>query len=63
MQVVPGIKSNSIIMVSVLPMCVYLLALEQGKKIDGYATKNKFECNVVVATSFVEIECNHCWVG
>jgi pentatricopeptide repeat protein len=45
---VQGIKPNSITMVSVLPACADLLALEQGKQIHGYAIRSGFESDVVV---------------
>ena len=37
---VQGIKPNSFTMVSVLLACVFLLALEQGKKIHSYEIKS-----------------------
>jgi hypothetical protein len=43
-----GINPNSMTMVSVFSAHANLLALEQGKKIHGYAIIIGFECNVVV---------------
>jgi hypothetical protein len=46
---VQGIKPNSITMVSVLPVCADLLALEQGKQIHGYVIRSGFESDVLWA--------------
>jgi hypothetical protein len=51
-----GIKTNSINVVNVLPTCTYLLALEQGKWIHGYAIRIGLESNVVVGIGLVEME-------
>jgi pentatricopeptide repeat protein len=42
-----GIKPNYIIVISVLPTCAYLLALEQLKQIHGHAIRIGFEPNEV----------------
>jgi hypothetical protein len=52
---VQGIKPNSITIVSVLPACAHLLALEQGKQIHGYAIRSGFESDVVVGTGLVNM--------
>jgi pentatricopeptide repeat protein len=52
---VQGIKPNSVTMVSVLPACAELLALEQGKQIHGYVIRSGFESNVVVGTALVDM--------
>jgi hypothetical protein len=53
MQVL-GIKPNLIVAVSVLLACAYLLALEQCNQIHGYATRTRFESNVVVVVGLVD---------
>jgi pentatricopeptide repeat protein len=50
-----GIKPNSITMVSVLPACAHLLALEEGKQIHSYAIRSGFESDVAVGTGLVDM--------
>lgn len=52
---VQGIKPDSFALVSVLPACTHLLALEQGKQIHGVAIKTGFESDVVVGTGLVNL--------
>nr|ABR17838.1 unknown [Picea sitchensis] len=52
---VRGIKPNSITMVSVLPACAHLFALEQGQQIHGYAIRSGFESNDVVGNALVNM--------
>jgi pentatricopeptide repeat protein len=52
---VQDLKPNLITVVSVLPACAGLLAVEQGKQIHGYVIKNGFESNVVVSTGLVDM--------
>lgn len=40
-------------MITILLVCVDLLALEPGKKIHGYPIKNGFEYDVVVGTTLI----------
>lgn len=63
MQVL-GIKPNSITMLKVFPMFVYLLDLEQGKWIRGYVIRSGLESNVVVGDVMkgCVMECNHCYL-
>ena len=50
-----GIKPNSNIVVNVLSTCAYLLALDQGKSIYGYAMQIGFACNIIVGNCNVEM--------
>jgi pentatricopeptide repeat protein len=52
---VQGIKPNPITLISVLPACAKLLALQQGKQIHGYAVRRGFESDVVMGTGFVDM--------
>eukprot|EP01018_Ginkgo_biloba_P034994 Gb_38301 [translate_table: standard] len=50
-----GLKSDMVAMVSVLPACSDLAALQQGKMIHGCIVKSGFESNVVVGTALVDM--------
>jgi len=52
---VQGIKPSSITVVSVLPACAGLMALEQGKQIHGYVIRSGFEYDVIVGTALVNM--------
>eukprot|EP01018_Ginkgo_biloba_P031951 Gb_09797 [translate_table: standard] len=49
------IKPDSAIMVSVLPACAHLSALQQGEQIHGYILRSDFESDVVVATALMDM--------
>eukprot|EP01018_Ginkgo_biloba_P020813 Gb_00194 [translate_table: standard] len=48
-------KPNSATMVSVLPACAHLAALQQGKQIHGCIFRSGFESDVVVGTAVVDM--------
>ncbi|XP_057868728.2 pentatricopeptide repeat-containing protein At3g12770 [Cryptomeria japonica] len=50
-----GMKPNSVTVVSVLPACGYLGALQQGKSIHAYVLRNGFESEVSVCTTLVDM--------
>eukprot|EP01018_Ginkgo_biloba_P019587 Gb_24126 [translate_table: standard] len=50
-----GVKPDSVTMVSVLPACASLAALQQGKGIHGYVNKIGFDSDVVVGTSLIDM--------
>eukprot|EP01018_Ginkgo_biloba_P010846 Gb_36538 [translate_table: standard] len=49
------IKPDSVTMVSVLPACAQLLALQQGKQIHGYVIRSGFGLEVAVATALIDM--------
>eukprot|EP00253_Pinus_taeda_P013972 PITA_13972 len=54
-------KPNAITVVSALPVCADLLALEQGKQIHGYVIRSGFESDFVVGSGLVDMyaKCGH----
>lgn len=58
---VQGIKPVSINMITVLPVCADLLAVEQGKKIHGCVIGSGFESDVVLDTVLISMyaKCGH----
>eukprot|EP01018_Ginkgo_biloba_P030280 Gb_21441 [translate_table: standard] len=50
-----GVKPNSITVVSVLPACAHLAALEQGKQIHDYVNRNGLLSNVSVGNALVDM--------
>eukprot|EP01018_Ginkgo_biloba_P036700 Gb_40432 [translate_table: standard] len=50
-----GIKPNLVTLVSVLPACAHLTALQQGKWIHGCIIRSGFEWDVVVLTALVDM--------
>eukprot|EP01018_Ginkgo_biloba_P030846 Gb_06900 [translate_table: standard] len=50
-----GVKSNRITIVSVLPACADLGALQQGKELHNYIIKNGFDCHVFVMSALINM--------
>jgi pentatricopeptide repeat protein len=50
-----GVRPNSVTLVSVLPACAHLSALEQGRWIHAYAIRNGLECDVSVGNALVDM--------
>eukprot|EP01018_Ginkgo_biloba_P018799 Gb_11545 [translate_table: standard] len=49
------IKPDFVTMVSVLPACAQLSALQQGKRIHGYIIRNGFDLNIAVGNALVDM--------
>eukprot|EP01018_Ginkgo_biloba_P023373 Gb_39406 [translate_table: standard] len=50
-----GVKPNSVTMASVIPACVHLPALQQGKQIHAYIIRRGFESDIVLGTATVDM--------
>eukprot|EP01018_Ginkgo_biloba_P026951 Gb_35042 [translate_table: standard] len=49
------VKPNSVTMLSVLPACAQLGALQEGKRIHDYIIRNRFELDISVGNSLVDM--------
>eukprot|EP01018_Ginkgo_biloba_P031601 Gb_28200 [translate_table: standard] len=50
-----GVKPNSVSLVSVLPACAHLAALQQGREIHNYGIKSGFESDVLLANALIDM--------
>jgi pentatricopeptide repeat protein len=50
-----NLKPDSITMVSTLPACAFLSALQQGKRMHGYIIRSNFESDIVVCNSLIDM--------
>jgi pentatricopeptide repeat protein len=49
-----GFKLNTVTLSSILPTISYLSNLKGGKEIHAYAVRNKYDCNIYVATAIID---------
>eukprot|EP01018_Ginkgo_biloba_P020809 Gb_00201 [translate_table: standard] len=54
-MLLPGIKINSITMVSILLACAHLALFQKGKWIHGYIIRNGFELDVFVGAALIDM--------
>eukprot|EP01018_Ginkgo_biloba_P036669 Gb_31699 [translate_table: standard] len=50
-----GVKSNAVTILSVLPACTRLAALQQGKEIHNYIVRGAFESDVFVGNALIDM--------
>eukprot|EP01018_Ginkgo_biloba_P032700 Gb_11667 [translate_table: standard] len=50
-----NVKPNSVTMVSVLPVCTHLAALQKGKEIHNYIIKSGFESNLFIRNALIDM--------
>lgn len=54
-MLVANVTPNAVTVVSVLPACAIIAALQQGKCIHGYIVKNGFDSDVFVGTALIDM--------
>eukprot|EP01018_Ginkgo_biloba_P023741 Gb_23967 [translate_table: standard] len=52
---VAGWKPNSVTLVSILPACAHLAALQQGKEIHGHVIKSAFDSNISAGSALIDM--------
>eukprot|EP00253_Pinus_taeda_P022794 PITA_22794 len=55
MQLLPQVTLNAVTLLSVLPTCGHLAALEEGKWIHDYVVRNGFEVDVPMGTALIDM--------